>query len=625
MAATAIWLLCAMAYSSTPIRMPLVSLFLVIFLGVIFFQATPLPRTIVKAISPVSAEASQTQIALLKEMNIQSEIPEHLRICEDSATISTSPGATKMSFYLMCTYVGIFMVMLNSIRTWPHVKQVVEIILGFGFVLAVISILHSFSGSNDIFWFYNPRQGGTVFGPFSNRNHYAFHMTMIFSLALAMLMASLRFLQLRQASDWREALASLSTQRASRLALLAFVMIITGSSICISLSRGATACLAAALGIAVIMEARKHGGNTARNLAISAILLTIFAFVVWLGWEPFIRRIGTLRDVAHDPLANSRTIATLDTLKILGAFPLLGCGFGAFRHTFPMFQSERIQFGRFLHAHNDWAQLLAEGGIIAGVLTALIMLVYISNIFDKRKYTIHIAWVFARWMSVAFIAVALHSFIDYSLHKPSNAMLLSALLGITAAAVHIPADDHRPVNRTHPADNDTIPVTNLTKRIFLILILTLITAVTVTEMDIGRGEMAFIRLEYAKRLSRKAYTDKQLEYYAQDGLKESATIRAYSKGYADTARETSVILQEWALEQSINPVVRLQLAREALLHAACAVCSAPADKLGWLVLARNQQLLGFWPESDISIQRANELSVRKNAILSKTPETNADK
>ena len=91
----------------------------------------------------------------------------------------------------------------------------------------------------------------------------------------------------------------------------------------------------------------------------------VAAAVVWTGWKPVVERMGSLADVARDPVGNSRYAATMSTWSMFQAAPALGCGFGAFQHVFPRFQDPRIQFGRWLHAHNDWVQLLAEGGYSA--------------------------------------------------------------------------------------------------------------------------------------------------------------------------------------------------------------------------------------------------------------------
>ena len=43
-------------------------------------------------------------------------------------------------------------------------------------------------------------------------------------------------------------------------------------------------------------------------------------------------------------------------------------------------------------------------------------------------------------LSVGILAIALHSFVDYSLHKPANALLLAALCGMSIAAVNLSHD-----------------------------------------------------------------------------------------------------------------------------------------------------------------------------------------
>ena len=60
---------------------------------------------------------------------------------------------------------------------------------------------------------------------------------------------------------------------------------------------------------------------------------------------------------------------------MLGDFPLTGAGFGTFAEVFPRYQPPGA-VARWTHAHNDYLELLLDGGAIAGGLVLWLSLAY---------------------------------------------------------------------------------------------------------------------------------------------------------------------------------------------------------------------------------------------------------
>ena len=62
-----------------------------------------------------------------------------------------------------------------------------------------------------------------------------------------------------------------------------------------------------------------------------------------------------------------------DSQKIISDYKLTGSGIGTFPHVYPVYRSLKSEL--FLsHAHNDYLELLVEGGIISFVLATLFLL-----------------------------------------------------------------------------------------------------------------------------------------------------------------------------------------------------------------------------------------------------------
>ncbi len=464
-AGVAAWLLALISEVRSGLRAPLLTLALAALLAYVLLQMIPLPSGLVRVASPLSADSQLAQAELFERTGVEEFFPAGLNDDRRRATISASSAATRRSFYLLAAYVGVFLVTANAFREWAQVRRAATVVVASSFALAVLGTIHKFSGSAAIFWFHTPRFGGAIFGPFTNPNHYAAYMNMAFGLALGLVLAASATPRFPTPRTWeapplssgpsgrpqtsssrattahtrnkrslREKLDWLSTGEAGRVTLLGFAAALMGASVCVSLSRGGITSLAVSLGVVgVIVALRSAVAKRAR--AVAAVALLIVAVVVWLGWEPVVRELSTLAEI--DPASNVRTEATLATLRTFAASPAFGCGFGSFQHVFPKFQSPSIQIGRWLHAHNEYAQLLAEGGIVGALLALLAGVLFIRTVRTQFSEATNGARLFAGGLTVGLVAIALHSFVDYSLHKPANAFLLATLCGMSVAAVHL--------------------------------------------------------------------------------------------------------------------------------------------------------------------------------------------
>ena len=430
----AAWLLSLIADPAPRVRAPVLTLVLLACLGLVLIQAVPLPPAWARALSPLSAEAQLAQGRIFAEADVAEFLPSGMNGNPDKLTISASAGATRRSFYLLAAYFGAFLVLANTFTRWRQLRAAATAVVVSSFAMAVLGIIHKFSGSKALLWFHVPRFGGAIFGPFTNPNHYAAHMNMAFGVALGLLLAASHTPGLRGLSTWREKLAWLSTRRASRITLLGFAAMLMGASVCVSLSRGGITTLAASLGLVGMFVALRGSAHGPRRVIAAAALL-VLAAVVWLGWEPVVRELGTLAEL--DPVRDSRTAATRATLRIFAASPVLGCGFGAFQYVFPVFQGPDIQFGRWLHAHNDYAQLLAEGGTVGALVAMLVGAAFITAVWKRFASAAPEGKLMISGLAVGIASIALHSFIDYGLHKPANAFLLAGLCGMSVAAVHM--------------------------------------------------------------------------------------------------------------------------------------------------------------------------------------------
>ena len=129
-----------------------------------------------------------------------------------------------------------------------------------------------------------------------------------------------------------------------------------------------------------------------------------------------------------------RPVIWHDTWRMVSDFPLTGVGAGAFERAMLVYQEgSRLFF--FNHAHNEYLQLLAEGGLLIAVPAAIAVLAAIVLMLkslgaDRSP----IFWVRAG-ASCGLLAVAVQSIWDTGLRTPANGVLFAV---IAAIALHDP-------------------------------------------------------------------------------------------------------------------------------------------------------------------------------------------
>ena len=123
---------------------------------------------------------------------------------------------------------------------------------------------------------------------------------------------------------------------------------------------------------------------------------------------------------------------------------LLGVGPGHFDHRFPAHRPVRLQ-SRPVRVHNDYLNTLVDWGLAGMLLAGLMLGTMVSGIIRSWKYSQRTSSdlsaktsnrsAFVLGSTVGLGSIALHSFVDFNLHIPSNAMLAATLAGLLAAFI----------------------------------------------------------------------------------------------------------------------------------------------------------------------------------------------
>lgn len=601
--AGSLWMLSLILNPHRPIHPKWAPMILTLFVLFYMFQLFPSGKYIVGKINPVSLQGYEAKEAIFGQFKLDRYLDKESAI--ENPSISLAPRSTLISFYLFVTYAVVFLVMANALRSWDQVKRATSIIFIMGFILAVVSIIHKLTGSDKLLWFRVQDSGGQSFGPFTNRNHYALYMNLIFSAGLALFLLEVKGASRRWYTDWREKVALLSTSFAAQFALLVFMLAIVGGSICFSLSRGGVASILAAIGITGLLLAVRSKSKSRIGWQIIAAIIILGGGAMFLGWEPIVSRMSSITNEIQDPLRNGRVLTTIDAARMFSYFPIAGSGMGTFERVFPAYQTETSLYGRFRHAHNDWIQLMAEGGIIGTFLFMLFILFFIRSVSGGYYGTSTTNRRFGIALLTGIIAVAFHSTVEYGLHKPANAILLSGICGLMLSAFRM----------TYPVEayeytGDQLKCRRAPSRcLFVSIMLCLLIILFVSGINIMRGELAAVRLIYYDKVMTKYENHTQrLEESSKYCIHESGLIRRFGAPSTKASLDPTLALMKWALDSSISPKTRMKLTEETVKMAVYSVEVAPSDYLSWYYLAHALLIAGEWDGADAVLTRAKDLS-----------------
>ena len=279
--------------------------------------------------------------------------------------------------------------------------------LYFGVTLAVLSTVQMFTSRGKIFWLFPSGYTDYVLGPFVYHNEYAAFMEMILPLAL-----------------W-QALDRKARGKAFGFCVMAgaiFASVVAGAS-----RTGAVILCLETVAILVLAFWRSliPAASVVRGFAVVALSAVIFTAIV--GWDPLWRRF------LDQESYSGRREFFLSSTAMVHDRPWMGFGLGTWPHVYPRYAL--YDDGLYVtHAHNDWAEWAAEGGLaFAAIMLSLAAL--------ALPGALRSLW------GVGLLAVWLHCTVEYIFHqRPGLGACFFVLLG--ALAMEVKAS---PIARRPPA------------------------------------------------------------------------------------------------------------------------------------------------------------------------------
>jgi O-antigen ligase len=232
---------------------------------------------------------------------------------------------------------------------------------------------------------------------------------------------------------WRERLLWLSSADASETLLTGFAAAVMALSIVLTVSRGGLVCLVSAILLSSWWVLRKQSSRARRLIASGYMVLVLAVAASWGSAGAIIQQFE-----GAGPGIGGRLEIWQDTMGIVRDFPLTGTGLNTYGIAVLHYQTAQSD-GLYIEAHNDYLQLVAEGGLLLGVPILIALALFVREVW--RRFQEGADDTTTYWLRAGAVtglgAIAVQEFFDFTLQMPGAAALFVVL---AAVAIHRP--DH---------------------------------------------------------------------------------------------------------------------------------------------------------------------------------------
>ena len=296
-------------------------------------------------------------------------------------------------------------------------KLILHAILAIGLINAMLGLIQVGTGPESPLYFYLYVARRSAAGLFANENH-----STVFSVVVLLIIARLA------AESHLANRGDLFGTKVAYPAAFVFILLtvlVSGSRAGLAalfVALGAAAVMASKLAIALPRQRRRAQGNTRlwRGSAGLSMLFLALAMVL-IGVFFLQERTPALQEILDKSSFDDLRWRIFPILQeMVARHWLLGTGFGSFDMLYQTYEpTELVMVAYVNHAHNDWMQLVIEGGLPASLLLVALLAWIASSILklrcDARPQRSSIALVF--WCAV-MIVIGAASIVDYPLRTP---------------------------------------------------------------------------------------------------------------------------------------------------------------------------------------------------------------
>ena len=311
--------------------------------------------------------------------------------------------ATFSQALLYCAYGLIAFLVVQCLRRTRQIKILTIVLSAYGSLLALFALFQSIVPNGKIYWLRPLHSGGWIYGPYVNHNHYAGLMEMLMPIPLVF--------------------AFTHYARGQRKILAAVAAVIMASTIFLSGSRGGMLAFGVQISILAAVLVRRTATKQ-KALALGCFLVAVIGLLAWLGGGELTKRMASIDTETRTELSGGiRLNITHDSLRMFAHRPILGWGLGVFEDVYPQFRSFYTN-SLVDEAHNDYAQFLVEMGALGfGVMLWYVVVLYRKAAKKLHNWTHDTNGAVALATMLGCTGILVHSFVDFNLQIPANALL----------------------------------------------------------------------------------------------------------------------------------------------------------------------------------------------------------
>jgi O-antigen ligase len=400
------------AWSNTHLTAFALALFLLVL--AIGITLIPLPQRVIELLSPASAR-------LLGRYDLA------YAAAGAPHPLSVDPDRTRLG--LLCFLaLAVFCIGCARRLTTRRATMVARAVTVLAAVVGVIGLVQKASGTQLIYGFWRPIQHPyQIFGPFVNKNHYAGWMIMALSLTLGATASAAAVGAREMRPGWHNRVLWLASGDANFILLALISTPIMVAALLTTLSRSGIVSFGLAISIASISLGLRVRRN--RIAAMLTAAYAVAAVVIISEWSRF-DAVAQRFVVGSGVSLGSRIRTWSDACRIARDHPVFGTGLNTFDTAMLFYQSQ--PGAHWDAAHNDYVQLVADGGLLLTIPIAIAVFVFVRTvamrlISDRSNPP-------AFWLRLGAVlglaAIAVQETVDFSLQLPGNAVMCALLVAI---------------------------------------------------------------------------------------------------------------------------------------------------------------------------------------------------
>jgi O-antigen ligase len=340
-------------------------------------------------------------------------------------TMSWDPLSTKTFIVQVCALILFGGLLVRYTLGERRLLFLVDATVTIGFLSAVFGLLRQ-ATQQQIGFVLPQLKPGFGYAQFINSNHFAFLMEMVLGLSLGMVVTG-----------------SLARRRLILFLLASLLMWV--AVVRVNSRGGILSMLAQVVLLGVFALSNRGVGNKEQSislmkqwtLSLSLILVLLAASlmtIIFVGGDPLAGRIGALSVEMNKKTAQTYTLRQniwQATWALIKEHPVTGVGFGGYWVAISQYHRASGDTTP-QQAHNDYLELMASGGAIAlglGIWFVVVLAALARRAFASPN---HLGRGVAVGASVGIITVSIHSFVDFGLHVPVNALVCTTLIVLVA-------------------------------------------------------------------------------------------------------------------------------------------------------------------------------------------------